>query len=234
MAFARLRRIVSVPFGLLAALLVSMWIIEAVDQVVLDDRLQANGIGPRRIGGLPGIAFAPFLHSTWGHIASNSVPWLALGGLVSVRGWRHWTIVTITVALVGGGATWLLAGGTNHIGASGIVFGYFGALLGAAFFERRPATVGPALIVIMFYSSMLIGLVPQEGISWEGHLFGMIAGIIAARSLAEPAPPRAPDVPEPWEIDEPWLRVQPEDQLHRDQLHRDQLRHDDEDGQPRG
>lgn len=193
------------PFGALVALLVLMWTIEVADTVVFDNWFQGGGIHPRRIDGIDGIVWAPLLHGGWGHIASNTVPWLALGGLVSVRGWRHWLTVTAVSVVIGGGATWALAGGFNHIGASGVIFGYFGALLGAAFFERRPATVGPALIVIMMYSSMLIGLVPREGISWEGHLFGMVAGIVAARLVAEPR--RRPlDIPEPWEADEPWLQ----------------------------
>lgn len=190
---------------MLVALLLAMWMIEIADTLVFGGWFQSGGIHPRKLDGLDGIAWAPFLHGGWGHIASNSLPLLVLGGLVAVRGWRHWTTVT-AVCLVGGGlATWALAGGSNHIGASGVIFGYFGALLGAAFFERRPATVGPAAVVIMMYSSMLIGLVPQTGISWEGHLFGMLSGVVAARMVAEPKV-RPPYVPEPWEADEPWLQ----------------------------
>jgi len=193
------------PFGVVVSLLLVMWTIEIADTFLFDHWFQGGGIHPRRIDGLDGIVWAPVLHGGWGHIASNTVPWLALGGLVAVRGWHHWITVTAITVVVGGLATWALAGGVNHIGASGVIFGYFGALIGAAFFERRPATVGPALIVIMMYSSMLIGLVPREGISWEGHLFGMVAGIVAARFVAEPR--RRPlDIPEPWEADEPWLQ----------------------------
>lgn len=193
------------PFGLLVSLLVAMWVIEIADTFVFSGWFQSGGIHPRELDGLDGILWAPMLHGGWGHISSNSVPWIVLGGLVAVRGWRHWLTVTAMVTVIGGFATWMLAGGVNHIGASGVIFGYFGALIGAAFFERRPATVGPAAVVIMMYSSMLIGLVPQDGISWEGHLFGMIGGIIAARFVAEERV-REPYVPEPWEADEPWLQ----------------------------
>lgn len=193
------------PFGVLVSLLLAMWVIEIADTFIFGNWFQSGGIHPRRIDGLDGIAWAPFLHGGWGHISSNSVPWLVLGGLVAVRGWRDWLTITLVSAGVGGLGTWLFAGGGNHIGASGVIFGYFGALLSAAFFERKPATVGPAFVVIMMYSSMLIGLVPQEGISWEGHLFGMLAGITAASMVATP-PERPPYVPEPWEADEPWLQ----------------------------
>ncbi len=209
----RLFRVLGTPFGLLVALLFAMWVIEAADTFVLSSRLQTGGIHPRRLDGLDGIPAAPFLHAGWGHIASNSVPLLFLGGLVAVRGWHHWLTISAVVMFGGGAATWALASGANHIGASGMVFGYFGALLGAAFFERRAATVGPALLVIMMYSTMLVGLVPQEGISWEGHLFGLLAGLLAARMVAEPRDqsPEAVYQPEPWELDEPWLRLPTED-----------------------
>jgi membrane associated rhomboid family serine protease len=94
-------------------------------------------------------------------------------------------VVTVVVALLGGLLTWLFAGSGNHIGASGVVFGYFGALLGAAFFERRPAAFAPALVAIMLYYGLIVGLVPQDGISWEGHLFGAIAGLTVAKLLVE-------------------------------------------------
>jgi membrane associated rhomboid family serine protease len=132
---------------------------------------------------------------------------LALGGLVAIRGMRYWARITVVVIVVGGGLTWALAGDGNHIGASGVVFGYLGAILGAAVFERRPKALAPALLAIGFYSGMLAGLVPQEFISWEGHLFGLLAGVVAARWLAEPPQPRVdrPEDVQPWEIDEPWL-----------------------------
>jgi membrane associated rhomboid family serine protease len=87
------------------------------------------------------------------------------------------------------------------------VFAYFGAILGAAVFERRVRALAAALLALGFYSSLIAGLVPQDAISWEGHLFGLIAGAIAAKALAEPRvrPEDRPDNPEPWEIDEPWL-----------------------------
>lgn len=202
-------RVASTGLGLLAVALVMMWAIELVDTIVLDDRLQGNGIQPRQIDGLDGVLWAPFLHSNFGHLISNSVPFLALGFLVALRGMRYWLTVTLWVLVVGGGLTWLLAGGGNHIGASGVVFGYFGALMGAAFYDRRPRVLAPALVAVLLYSGLVAGVVPQEGISWEGHLFGLVSGALAARTLASGR--RAPkqqleDGPTyPWELDEPWL-----------------------------
>ena len=199
--------------GLLVVALVVIWVVEIVDTLVLDDRLQDNGIRPRRSDGIDGVLWSPFLHSDFGHVVSNSAPLLALGGLVAIRGMRYWAWVTATGIVVGGLLTWALAGSGNHIGASGVVFAYLGAILGAAVFERRPRALAPALLALGFYGGMLAGLVPQEFISWEGHLFGMVAGVAAARALAEPPTPREerPEEIQPWEVDEPWLDGDPRD-----------------------
>ncbi|MBN4047584.1 rhomboid family intramembrane serine protease [Acidimicrobiaceae bacterium AH-315-P05] len=195
------------PVGLLVIAVVSIWLIEIVDSVALGEQLQRNGIQPRRLAGLDGILWQPFLHSDYGHVASNSIPLLALGGLVAVGGMRYWSRVTLVTIVAGGALTWALGGQGNHIGASGLVFGYLGAILGAAVFERRPRALAPALLVLGFYSSMLAGVVPQDSISWESHLFGLIAGIGASRRLAVPrrSQPDRPDNIQPWEVDEPWL-----------------------------
>ncbi len=192
---------------MLVLALVIIWAIEIIDTTAADERLQSHGIRPRELGGLDGVLWAPFLHSDFGHVASNSVPLLALGGLVAARGMRYWGRVTLVALFVGGGLTWAIAGTGNHIGASGVVFGYLGALLGAAVFERRPRSLAPALLVLGFYSSLLAGLVPQDAISWEGHLFGMLSGVAVSRWLAEPPAPRVerPEDVQPWELDEPWL-----------------------------
>lgn len=201
------RRALRHPMTLLLIALVAMWAIEIVDTVALDDRLQGNGIRPRNTEGLEGIAWAPFLHLDFAHIASNSVPLLALGGLVSVRRMHYWAWTTLIIVALGGGLVWLLARDGNHIGASGVIFGYFGSIIGAAVFERRIRALGAALIALGFYSGLVAGIVPQDAVSWEGHLFGMIAGFIAAGVLAEPRVPPVErvDDPEPWESDEPWL-----------------------------
>jgi membrane associated rhomboid family serine protease len=209
-----LARVASTSIGLLAALVVAAWVVEIVDSALLNDHLQQYGIGPRQIGGLTGIVAGPWLHGGYGHLASNTVPFLALGWLIALRGVRYWATVTIAAVLIGGGLTWLFAGGANHIGASGVVFAYFGALLGGAYYDRRPAMVAPALVTLLMYSGMLAGLVPQGEISWEGHLFGFVVGIAVARALADPPPDRTNDEPDealyPWEASEPWLDSGPE------------------------
>lgn len=160
----------------------AMWIVELLDTALLDDRLQENGIRPRRRDGIDGVAFAPVLHLGWPHLVANTVPFLVLGGLVTLWGWRRWFVVTLSVVIVGGGLTWLLARPGNHIGASGLVFGYFGYLVGAVFYQRRLWPVLPAAVAIVAYGGAIIaGIAPTDGVSWEGHAFGAAAGVLTAK-----------------------------------------------------
>ncbi len=185
-----------------------MWLIEIVDRVTPGWSLQANGIHPRELDGLVGIAWSPFLHSTWGHLLANTAPLLILGALMMIRGLGRWIAVTLFVAIAGGLFTWVVGGSGNHIGASGLVFGYFGALVGAAVFERSLRAAAVALVAVMFYGSLWVGLIPREGLSWEGHLGGLLAGIMVAKLIAEPRP--QPQVEPPVRGDEYWLEGTPD------------------------
>lgn len=196
---------IPVVLRIIAFLITVLWAVELLDSVVLSDRLQGNGIRPRSGDGLDGILWAPFLHGGWRHLVSNTVPFAVLGGLVGIRGTKYWIQTTVIITLVGGGLTWLFAGSGNHVGASGIVFGFFGSLVGAAIFERRIAAGATALVGIMLYGGIISGLAPQPGISWEGHLFGAIAGLAAAKLLASAAqPPRVLSEPS---LDDPYWEV---------------------------
>lgn len=172
----------------LVGALALMWLVEVVDTIVLADRLQGGGIHPRSVDGLDGIAWAPFLHGGFRHLIGNSLPFLVLGGLVALRGVRTWLTVTITVVIVGGVATWLLARSGNHIGASGLVFGYLGYLVGAAWFERSFKAIALAAVAGFLYWGLVFGLIPGGQVSWEGHLFGAAAGIAAAYLTSDRKP----------------------------------------------
>jgi membrane associated rhomboid family serine protease len=205
---SRLGRFLRSAFGVLLGALMLMWLIEIVDTVVLSDRLQRNGIHPRNTDGLDGILWAPFLHSDFGHLISNTVPLLVMGWLTAIRGLRYWLAITVSSIVIGGGLVWLFAGGSNHIGASGLVFGYFGALMGAALRSRTPAMLAPALVALFLYGTILVGIVPQDDISWEGHLAGLVVGMAVSYRLVPKGPRRKSDdeddVLYPWELDEPW------------------------------
>lgn len=176
-----------------------MWVAEIADQV-LDGRLDANGIEPRDVDGLDGIVFAPFLHGGFDHLIGNTIPFLLLGFAIAIGGIARVATVTMIVALVGGLGTWLIApSNTVHIGASGIVFGYASYLVARGLYSRSVAQIALGVAVLAVWGTTLLqGLVPEDGISWQGHLFGAVGGVVAARLLHRRAvragtePPRAP------------------------------------------
>jgi membrane associated rhomboid family serine protease len=167
-----------------AALAALMWVVEVVDQVA-GGRLDRNGIEPRDLDGLDGVVWAPFLHGDFGHLIGNTIPFLLLGFAIALSGVARVILVTAIVAVVGGLGTWLIApADTVHIGASGIVFGYAGYLVARGAFSRnlRQIALG-AVVVAIWGATLLQGLEPETGISWQGHLFGAIGGGVAARLL---------------------------------------------------
>ncbi len=163
-------------------LITVMWTLEVADLFVFRRSLDAWGIRPRSLSGLWGIAFAPFLHGGFGHLMANTIPFATLGWLVMLRGVRELVVVTAIVALLGGLGVWAFARpGTIHIGASILIFGYLGFLLFRGYFERSFVSILIAVVVGLFYGGALWGILPgQRGVSWEGHLFGFLAGALAA------------------------------------------------------
>jgi len=159
------------------------WSVEVVDVLVLDSRLDEYGIEPRDRDGLRGIVLAPVLHGGLAHVAANTLPFLTLGALVALRTLRVLGLVTVLVALVGGLGVWLVGEtGSVHVGASGLVFGYIGFLLLRGAVERTPGSLLVSLLVAVLYGGALVGVVPTDGsVSWEGHLFGFLGGVLAAR-----------------------------------------------------
>ena len=172
-------------FRLVAAMAALMWVSELVDSVA-DHRLDRYGIEPRDGDGLVGIVAAPFLHADFGHLISNTVPFLAMGFVIAFKGAMRVLAVTAVVVLISGAGTWIVApDDTLHVGASGVVFGYATYLLSRGFFDRDLLELGVGFLVGAIWGTALIGgLLPQEEISWQGHLFGAIGGIVAARLLA--------------------------------------------------
>ncbi len=170
---------------LVVAMVALMWITEIVD-VIADHSLDAYGIHPRDVDGLPEIVSAPFLHVGFGHLLSNTVPFAVMGAAIALGGLARVAIVTAVVGLVSGLGTWLIApANTVHLGASGIVFGYATYLVSRGILSRRliDLSVG-AFVVVIWGIGLLQGLLPQEQISWQAHVFGAIGGVCAASILA--------------------------------------------------
>jgi len=166
---------------ILMACVALAWVLELADFIVPGRWLDSHGIVPRTLSGLWGILFAPWLHGGFAHLAANTVPFLTLGFLVIVRGLATFVGVTLLVTIVGGLGVWLFGASGYHIGASGLIFGYIGYLLARGYFERSVGAIVVAIVVAVAYGGALWGVLPgQRGISWEGHLFGFLAGVLAA------------------------------------------------------
>ncbi len=163
-----------------------IWLIEVIDRVILGGSLDQLGILPRQLAGLRGIFLAPFLHGSFSHLLANTIPFLILGFLVRLRHKSHFLLLSTIIVLTSGLGTWLIAPpNTVHIGASGLIFGYFAFLVVNAWYERSLAAIVPALLVIILYGGLIGGILPvQNGLSWQGHLFGLLGGALAAFYLS--------------------------------------------------
>jgi len=175
-----------------------LWVIELFDSLS-GHRLDDNGIRPLESDGLLGILFAPLLHANWQHLMANTVPALILGFLVTLSGLSRFVFATAIIWILGGVGTWLIGDvgshcpyvgvqcTTNHIGASGLIFGWLTFLIVFGFFIRSAWQIIVGVIVFFIYGSVLLGVLPGTlGVSWQGHLCGAIAGVIAAYLLSGP------------------------------------------------
>ena len=178
--------------------IVLLYVVELFDSLS-NHRLDQNGIRPLETDGLTGIIFAPLLHANWDHLIANTIPALILGFLVTLAGMSRFIYATAIVWILGGFGTWLIGNigahcpyvgascETNHIGASGLIFGWLAFLVVFGFFTRKVWEIVVGIVVLFVYGGVLLGLIPgTPGVSWQGHLCGAIAGVIAAYLLSGP------------------------------------------------
>lgn len=162
--------------------IVLLWAVEIVNLVLGHSLNQWFGLEPRRISGLVGIPAMPLLHGGLGHLAANTASLLVLGIIGLAVAPRRFWFATFVIVLVSGLAVWLLARPGVVVGASGLVFGWFGFVIALGALERSARTLIGALLVILLYGGMIWGVLPLDGpmVSWEAHLFGALAGVAAA------------------------------------------------------
>jgi len=163
------------------------WLVFIVNNLMLGGRFSHLGIVPRTFSGLRGILLAPLLHASFHHLLANTVPLLMLGSIISFRSPATYVSITVAGTIISGALIWLLARPGCHLGASGLVFCYFGYVIGQAWFQRTIVHILLAIACGVVYGGLIWGLSPfQTGVSWEAHGAGLAAGILLARM----GPPR--------------------------------------------
>ena len=168
------------------ALTVSCWLVLGLDDLVLQGKLVRCGILPRHLSGLTGIIWAPFIHGSVRHLAANTLPLLVMGAVICACGRSEFIFVTVVGIAFGGSLTWLVGRSAYHIGASGLIFCYFGYLSSLAWFRRSFGTLCLSVVCVLAYGGILRGLMPASaGVSWESHIAGLITGVVIAAVMAK-------------------------------------------------
>lgn len=143
------------------------------------------GIIPRRVYGLSGILFAPLLHANFNHIFFNSIPLVVLSNFILINGLSYFLVVTIMITVLSGIAIWCFAKPGLHIGASGLITGYWGFLVSNIYQSGTLTTIILGIICIYYFAGIFFGIFPKEkGVSWEAHLFGLLAGLATSYLFA--------------------------------------------------
>jgi membrane associated rhomboid family serine protease len=175
-------------FVAMCAVVPVLFLIEAMDVWLRAGLDVTAGIIPRRIDGLDGVFFGPFLHHDFDHLYSNSVPLILLGTFVLAAGARRFLYSTMVIIFVSGLGVWFTGSpDTIVVGASGVIFGYLGLLMMRGVVERSWWNFAVVLLVFLLYGWQLLGVLPtDEPISWQGHLFGLVGGLLAAILFRRP------------------------------------------------
>lgn len=184
-----------------ALLVLLLWAIHLI-QFILPGDFVRLGVYPRETFGLKGIFFSPLIHSNWGHLMSNTPPLLVLS-VITMYFYRRVAVRSFfMIYLLTGLAVWIFGKAAFHIGASGVVYGLVSFVFWNGIFRRNVKSIVLALIVVFYYGSMFMGILPgQEGISWESHLLGALAGIFASFWFKDTIEKDEERKPYSWEVE---------------------------------
>ncbi|MEU4248181.1 rhomboid family intramembrane serine protease [Amycolatopsis sp. NPDC026612] len=173
---AEAKKALWVMVGLLAVL----WLVQIVNAVDGYDLSREFAIKPRDPASLPDILTSPFMHANWMHIEANSGPLFVFGFLAAYRGVKKWLGVSVLIIVASGLGVWFITpSNTLTVGASGLLFGYFGYIIVRGLFDRHPIDIVIGLVMALCFAYQFTSLLPtDEGVSWQGHLFGFAGGII--------------------------------------------------------
>ena len=162
----------------LMRLLAVLWILFFMSNLT-GKRLLLLGIHPRKWWGLPGIIFSPLLHANFNHLFFNSIPLVVLSNFILIHGLPYFWHVTISITLISGTLVWCFAKPGCHVGASSVITGYWALLVSDIYQQGTVTAIILGVISLYYFSGIFLGIFPSsKGISWEGHLFGLIAGVI--------------------------------------------------------
>lgn len=164
----------------LLIILLVPWLVFILN-ALMGKRLLFLGIIPRHILGLPGILFAPLLHANFNHLFFNSIPLLVLSNFILVNGLTYFLWVTVIITLLSGVLIWLFAKPGIHVGASSLITGYWGLLVSDIVQQGTLTAIILGIISLYYFAGIFFGIFPsKKGVSWEGHLFGLLAGLVTS------------------------------------------------------
>lgn len=161
-----------------------LWLIHIINWI-MQYRLNVLGIRSRTLSGLPGIVFSPLLHGDFNHLFFNTIPLFVLADLILPEGKIMFYYVSGTITLLSGSLLWLFGRRGIHIGASGLIMGYFGYLLAKVYFNLTATTIVLAGFCLYYFGGLFLSLFPgaKKNVSWEGHVFGFLSGIFTSYYL---------------------------------------------------
>ena len=183
-------------FVTMCAVIPVLFLIEVID-IGVDGYLDvAGGIIPRRLDGLDGVLFSPFLHAGWDHLYGNAVPLILVGTFALAGGAKRFIYSTALIMLFSGLGVWFIGNPQSVVvGASGVVFGYLGLLVARGFVERSWWNIGVAAFIGLLYWYQLYNVLPtDQPISWQGHLLGLVGGMLAAVLFRRKKPKTQPSL----------------------------------------